>query len=83
MGLVTDLVCLPIAGPARGLLFVFEKIKEAVDAELYDESRLEGALMRLSLQLDLGEISEAEYSEAEGSILQRLTEIREYKASLE
>ncbi len=82
MGLVTGLLGVPVVAPARGILFVFEKIKEAVDDELYDESRLEGALMRLSLQLDLGEISETEYRAAEESILERLSAVRKHKESL-
>ena len=82
MGLVTSLLGAPLAAPAHGLLFIFEKIKEAVDDEMYDEGRLESSLMRLSLQLDMGEISDAEYRSAEESILQRLSEVREYKASL-
>ena len=82
MGLVSSLLTAPLAAPAHGLLFIFEKIKEAVDDEMYDEGRLESSLMRLSLQLDLGEITDAEYRAAEESILRRLSEIREYKASL-
>jgi hypothetical protein len=82
MGLITGLLGAPFVGPARGLLFVLEKIRDAADAELYDEGRLESSLMRLSLQLDCDEISEAEYREAEASILQRLNDVRERNESL-
>jgi hypothetical protein len=83
MGLISGIVCAPVVAPARGLLFIFEKIKEAVDEEMYDETRLEGKLVGLSLQLDLGEISEAEYRAAEDGILERLSSVRAYKESLE
>lgn len=81
MGLVTDVLSFPIVAPARGLLFVFEKIKEAVDAELSDESRLESALMGLSLRLDLGEIPETDYREAEEAILKELSALQKHKES--
>lgn len=82
MGLITGILSAPIVAPARGLLFVFEKIAEAVDAEMWDEGRLEGELMKLSLQLDFGEITEQQYHAEEERILERLTEVREHNEAL-
>ncbi len=81
MGLLSVLG-MPVVQPVRGLLFVFDKIREAVDDELHDEHRLEAMLMTLSLQVDEGEISESEYRAEEEEILRRLSAIREYKKSL-
>ncbi|MBI2320671.1 MAG: gas vesicle protein GvpG [Chloroflexi bacterium] len=82
MGLLTGLLLLPVTGPLRGLLFVFQQIKERVDAEQLDERIVERDLVTLSLRRDLGEVSEAEYLAAEAALLERLNAIRAYKESL-
>ncbi|HLA82382.1 MAG TPA: gas vesicle protein GvpG [Thermoleophilia bacterium] len=82
MGLFTNLLLLPIAGPAKGLVFVLEQIKERVDAEQLDESLVEDELVALSLRHDFGEIHEADYFALEEELLQRLNTIRAYKESL-
>lgn len=82
MGLLTGLLLLPVAGPVRGLLFVFQQIKERVDAEQLDERIVERELVTLSLRRDLGEVSEAEYLADEAALLERLNAIRAYKESL-
>lgn len=83
MGLLTGLLLLPVTGPARGLLFVLEKIRQEVDAEMLDEGRLQDDLVALSLRYDLGEIEEANYLEQETALLERINDIRVYKESLE
>ncbi|MBI4498617.1 MAG: gas vesicle protein GvpG [Chloroflexi bacterium] len=82
MGWLLDLVLLPVMGPAKGLLFVLDQIKERVDAEQLDEGLVEDELMVLSLRHDLGEVSDAEYLAREATLLERLNAIRAYKASL-
>ncbi|TAK29834.1 MAG: gas vesicle protein GvpG [Chloroflexota bacterium] len=82
MGMLTSLLLLPFAGPAKGLVFVLEQIRERVDAEQLDESLVEDELMSLSLRYDLGEIHEADYFAIEEELLQRLNTIRAYKESL-
>ena len=54
---------------------------EHAEAEIYDEGAVRGKLMELEMRFDLGEISEAEYLEAEEFLLSRLKQIREYKAA--
>ncbi len=82
MGLLTGLLFLPIAGPAKGLMFVLEKIKERVDAEQLDEGLVEEELVLLSLRLDLGEVSSEEFEAYEEALLERLNAIRAYKEQL-
>jgi hypothetical protein len=65
--------------PVKGLLFVFEKIAEAVDQERLDEDKARGMLMELQLRYELEEISEEEYLEQEEELLAWLNAIREYK----
>ncbi len=82
MGVLDGLLLLPFTGPAKGLLFILEKIKEQVDAEQLDEGLVEDQLMALSLRYDLGEMSEADYMEQETALLARLNDIRVYKEDL-
>lgn len=81
MGVLTGLLLLPITGPARGLLFVLEQIKERVDAEQLDEGLVEDDLMAISLRYELGEVSEADYFAQEAALLERLNAIRAFKAA--
>jgi hypothetical protein len=77
MGLLSDLLLLPVTGPARGLLFIAEQLKEQVDAELLSESsQIQDELMNLAMRYELGEISEQAYAEEEDALLARLNEIR-------
>jgi hypothetical protein len=80
MGFLTDLLTFPVLGPIKGVIWIAEKVNEQVEKELFDEDAVRGQLMELELHLDLGEISEEEYLEAEETLLERLRVIREHKA---
>ena len=75
MGLLSDVLLLPVTGPIRGLRFIAEQIKEQVDAELDPRRRAEqvqAELMRLSVRRDLGQISADEYTAPEVTLLAQL-----------
>ena len=75
MGLLSDLLLLPVTGPVRGLRFIAEQIKEQVDAERDPARRAEqvqAELIRLSVRRDLGQISEDEYAAQEAALLAQL-----------
>ena len=79
MGLLTDVLLLPIMGPVRGLRFIAAQIKEQVDAELDPRRRAEqvqAELLRLSVRRDLGQISADEYAAQESALLAQLNTIR-------
>ncbi len=82
MGLLSNLLLLPITGPVHGVHFILEQIKAQADAELMDEGRIEAELMNLSVRYDLGEISDAEYAEQEAMLFEELNAIRAYKEAL-
>jgi outer membrane protein TolC len=82
VGLITGLLLLPITGPAKGLLFVLDQIKERVDAEQLDEGIIEDQLVTLSLRYDFGEVSETDFLAEEAALLERLNAVRAYKESL-
>jgi gas vesicle protein GvpG len=60
-----------------GLRFVLGRIAAAVDAEMDDDRVWREELLAAQMRLELGEISEAEYTEVEREILGRIREIRE------
>ncbi len=82
MGLLSGLLLLPVTAPIRGLQFVVEQIQAEAEAALMDERRIHAELISLSLRLDLGEITEAEYEEQEEALLERLNLINAYREGL-
>jgi Gas vesicle protein G len=60
-----------------GIRFVLSRIAEAVDAEMNDERAVREELLAAQMQLELGELGEAEFRQLEAALLGRLREIRE------
>jgi len=60
-----------------GLRFVLGKIAAAVDAELSDDTVWREELLAAQMRLELGEITEREFSELERELLARIREVRE------
>lgn len=58
-----------------GVRFVLNKLIEAVDAEMYDESALREELLAAQMKLELGEITEAEFESVEETVLAGLREV--------
>jgi hypothetical protein len=59
-----------------GIKFVLGKVAASVDAELNDDSHLREELLAAQMRLELGEITEEEFTQFEADILVRLREIR-------
>jgi hypothetical protein len=81
MGFLMDLLALPLTGPINGTIWIAEKLLEQAENEMYDEGKVRAKLMELEMLLDLGDISEETYMEAEEQLLERLKEIRAFKAA--
>lgn len=77
MGILTRILTLPVSAPIDGLLWIARRIEQEANAELWDQSKITGALSELELELDLGKISEEEYDAREASLLQRLKQLQE------
>jgi hypothetical protein len=60
-----------------GLGFVFDKIATVVDQEMNDESSLHRTLMEAQMQLEEGQITDAELASIEAEVVARLRELRE------
>ena len=59
-----------------GLKFVLNKIAAAVDSELDNETGLREELLAAQMRLELGEISEEDFAEAERALLDAIREVR-------
>jgi hypothetical protein len=60
-----------------GFTFVLRRIAEAVDAQLEDADTLREELLAAQMRLELGEITGAEFTEVERTVLDRLRELRQ------
>src|SRR5262245_62560480 len=73
------LLGLPLTAPAAGIRFVLNTLVETAEAELMDDGPVKEQLLLLQMQLEEGEIEEAEFAEREADLFQRLREIRAYR----
>jgi len=60
-----------------GVKFVLDKVAAAVETEMNDDSVLRERLLAAQMQVELGEMSQAEFDEIEADILARIREIKE------
>jgi gas vesicle protein GvpG len=60
-----------------GVRFVLDKVVAAVETEMNDDGVLRERLLAAQMQVELGEMTEAEFGELEADILVRIREIKE------
>jgi Gas vesicle protein G len=82
MGLLTKLLFFPVAGPVAGIRWSLGKVQSVVEEELTDDAPVKEALMELQMQLELGDITDAEYVEREAALMVRLREVRAWRERL-
>jgi len=75
MLLVDDILLFPI----KGIFYVFRQIHNAAEEEFLDEEGISNQLSELYMMLETGKITEEEFNEKEGILLDRLDEIEDYK----
>ena len=79
MGLLTNILLAPFLGPIWGTKWTLAKVDRAVREELTDDTPIKEDLMALQLQLETGEIDDAEYVRREKEIMQRFRDVREWR----
>jgi hypothetical protein len=82
MGLLTNILLAPFLGPIYGTKWTLDKVDRVVREELTDDTPIKEDLMALQLQLEMGEIDDAEYVRRESEIMQRLRDVREWREKL-
>lgn len=76
MGLIAGILTLPLA-PVRGTVWIAERLEEAAEEELQDDSAIRAALLELEVAREDGTMDEDEIVEAENELLEQLAEARE------
>ena len=82
MGLISNILFFPIAGPVAGIRWALGKVQRVVEEELTDDSTVKQELLELQMLQELGEIDDAEYVRREAVLMQRLREVREWRERL-
>jgi hypothetical protein len=82
MGLLSNILFFPVTGPVAGIRWTLGKVAQVVDEELTDDTPIKQELMELQMQLELGDIDDAEYTRREAEIMKRLREVREWRERL-
>jgi hypothetical protein len=82
MGLLTNILLAPFLGPIYGTRWTLDKVDRVVREQLTDDTPIKEDLMALQLQLELGEIDDAEYVRREAELMQRFREVREWREKL-
>jgi hypothetical protein len=82
MGLLTNILLAPFLGPIYGTKWTLDKVDRVVREELTDDTPIKEDLMALQMQLEMGEIDDAEYVHRESEIMQRLRDVREWREKL-
>jgi|SRR5580658_6666262 hypothetical protein len=62
-----------------GIKFVLDKVAQAVEEQLNDESVLHQELLEAQLRLEVGDISAKDFAQVESDVLARLREIQARK----
>jgi hypothetical protein len=79
MGILKHLLFWPVTGPLFLAEFSLNKVEGVVREELTDDTRIKAELMELQLQLELGDIDDAQYLEAEAALMAQLREVRQWR----
>jgi Gas vesicle protein G len=74
--LLDDILLLPITGPIAGFRWVMNTIQKMADEELMNDQPWKERLIELQMQLEVGEISEVDYTREEAIVFQALRDIR-------
>jgi hypothetical protein len=82
MGLLTNILLSPFLAPIYGTKWTLDKVDRVVREQLTDDTPIKEDLMALQLQLDMGEIDDAEYVRREAELMQRFREVREWREKL-
>src|SRR5438874_13498687 len=79
MGLLSKILLFPVMGPVAGIRWSLGQVQHVVEEELTDDAPVKQELMELQMQLELGDIDDAEYVRREAELMARLREVRAWR----
>jgi len=74
--LIDDILMAPITGPIAGVRWILSTIQKMADEELMNDQPWKERLIELQMMLEVGEISEEDYTREEAVVFQALRDIR-------
>jgi hypothetical protein len=74
--LLDDILLFPLKGPISGIKWIMRTIQQMADEELMNDQPWKERLIELQMRLELGEISEEDYTREEAVVFQALRDIR-------
>ena len=76
MFLLDDILLLPLRLPVAGFNWVMKQIQTMANEELLNDQPWKERLIELQMMLEVGELTEEEYTEQEAMVFRALREIR-------
>lgn len=80
--LIDDILLFPIKGPIAGVKWIMRTVQKMADEELMNDQPWKERLIELQMRLELGELTEEEYTAEEAVVFQALRDIRARKEEL-
>ena len=74
--LLDDILLFPIKGPVAGFKWIMNTIQKLADEELLNDQPWKERLIELQMMLEVGDITEGEYTRQEAEVFQALRDIR-------
>ncbi len=82
MFLLDDILMLPIKLPIAGFNWVMKQIQTMANEELMNDQPWKERLIELQMMLEVGDLTEEEYTQQEAQVFQALREIRARKEEI-
>ncbi|HEX7421188.1 MAG TPA: gas vesicle protein GvpG [Thermoanaerobaculia bacterium] len=74
--LLDDILLLPIKAPVAGFRWIMKQIQTMADDELMNDQPWKERLIELQMMLEVGDISEEEFTRQEAQVFQGLRDVR-------
>jgi hypothetical protein len=82
MFLLDDILMLPMKLPIAGFNWIMKQIQTMANEELMNDQPWKERLIELQMMLEVGDLTEAEYTVQEAQVFQALREIRARKEEI-
>lgn len=80
MGLLFNLLTLPVSGPLKATTWIAEQVLDVAERDFYDENAIRVQIQRAEEAHQLGEMTDEHYEATADALLERLIVAREYRA---
>ena len=74
--LLDDILLFPLKGPVAGFRWIMKQIQTMADEELLNDQPWKERLIELQMMLEVGDITEEQYTVEEAQVFQALRDIR-------